>query len=124
MVSPRGVRPSVRRTKEESMSAEADDLPPQLKAKLQTGVRCIVELVQPQLVILFGSYAEDRAREGSDLDLLVVAETDSRIWAAVALQEARCWRRTQLTCWCVRRRAGKRAGGCGALSHGRLTAKG
>lgn len=70
------------------MSAEADNLPPQLRAKLEEAVRCIVELVQPQLVILFGSYAEDRAREGSDLDLLVVAETESRIRLAVALQEA------------------------------------
>jgi len=70
------------------MSAEADNLPPQLRAKLEKAVRCIVELVQPQVVILFGSYAEDRSHEGSDLDLLVVAETESRIRLAVALQEA------------------------------------
>ena len=36
----------------------------------------IVELYQPELVILFGSYANGNANEGSDLDLLLVKQTN------------------------------------------------
>ena len=36
----------------------------------------IVQRFNPEKIILFGSYATDEATEDSDLDLLVVAETD------------------------------------------------
>jgi uncharacterized protein len=36
----------------------------------------IVQRFAPEKVILFGSYASGNAREDSDVDLLVVAETD------------------------------------------------
>jgi uncharacterized protein len=51
-------------------------LPDELKQRLDLAVERIVELAQPRLVILFGSYAEGRGREDSDLDILVVADTD------------------------------------------------
>jgi len=52
-------------------------LPPDVREMLDEAVRRIVETADPQLVILFGSYASGQYREGSDLDLLVVAETQS-----------------------------------------------
>jgi uncharacterized protein len=36
----------------------------------------IVQRCQPEKIILFGSYADGSARDDSDVDLLVVAETD------------------------------------------------
>ena len=51
-------------------------LPPDVAARLDEAVRRIVEIAGPQLVILFGSYAEGTANEDSDIDLLVVAETE------------------------------------------------
>ena len=53
------------------------NLSPELAAKLEEAVRVIVDIARPELVILFGSYAEGTQREDSDMDLLVVAETDS-----------------------------------------------
>jgi uncharacterized protein len=70
------------------MSTVVPGLPREVELKLDKAVRRIVELANPQLIILFGSYAEGRARKGSDLDLLVVAETDSRVRLAVAIEEA------------------------------------
>ena len=57
-------------------------------ARLDEAVKRIVEIAKPELVVLFGSYAEGRASEASDVDLLVVAETDARVHLAVALDEA------------------------------------
>ena len=39
-------------------------------------VQRIVSRIQPQKVILFGSYAKDKATINSDLDLFVIKETD------------------------------------------------
>ncbi len=36
----------------------------------------IVDFYQPEMVILFGSYASGNAHEGSDLDLLLVKQTN------------------------------------------------
>ncbi len=36
----------------------------------------IVELENPQKIILFGSYAKNTATQNSDLDLLVIKDTD------------------------------------------------
>ena len=43
---------------------------------LDNVVSRIVEFYQPEKVILFGSYASGNAHEGSDLDLLLVKQTD------------------------------------------------
>ena len=43
-----------------------------LDAAVQRLVRCF----RPEKIILFGSYATGQPREDSDVDLLVVAETD------------------------------------------------
>lgn len=40
--------------------------------EIETVVEQIVRRFHPQKVILYGSYAEGTAREGSDLDLLIV----------------------------------------------------
>jgi len=63
-------------------------LPPQMAEKLDEAVRRIVDLVHPELVVLFGSYAEGRAHEGSDVDLLVVVQTESWHRLGVALRRA------------------------------------
>ena len=63
-------------------------LSPEIEGKLHRAVSCIAEIASPQLVILFGPYAEGCAQEGSDLDLLVVAETVSRVHLAVEIAEA------------------------------------
>jgi predicted nucleotidyltransferase len=48
----------------------------QIDAKLMDEiVRRIVEVIQPEKVILFGSQARDEARPESDIDLLVIAES-------------------------------------------------
>ena len=39
-------------------------------------IQCIVRQLDPEKIILFGSYARGDARNDSDIDLLVVAETD------------------------------------------------
>lgn len=43
---------------------------------LQEVVKRIVEAVDPDKIILFGSYAYGKPHEGSDLDILVVMESD------------------------------------------------
>lgn len=63
-------------------------LPPDVAAKLDEAVRRIVGIASPQLVILFDSYAEGTANEDSDIDLLVVAETDRLISTEVQLSRA------------------------------------
>jgi len=69
-------------------SRASADLPPELATKLEAAVRRIVQIAAPQLIILFGSYAEGRAGEGSDVDLLVVAETQERVHLTVDLLTA------------------------------------
>lgn len=40
----------------------------------------IIEKYKPEKIILFGSLAKGRLREGSDIDLLVIKETDKDYW--------------------------------------------
>ena len=47
-----------------------------MEEKIAEMVRRIVEAVDPDKIILFGSHARGEAREDSDVDLLVVATTD------------------------------------------------
>ena len=58
------------------MSTTTLDLPPDLKRALDAAVQRIVEIAQPDLIILFGSWAEGKADADSDVDLMVVAETE------------------------------------------------
>ena len=44
--------------------------------QLNGAIARLVERLQPERIILFGSYVRGEAREDSDVDLLVVAETD------------------------------------------------
>jgi predicted nucleotidyltransferase len=70
------------------MRTEAPNLPPDLKAALDKAVARIVELAQPELVILFGSYAEGTAHQDSDVDLMVVAEAEEQAVLAARLRAA------------------------------------
>jgi predicted nucleotidyltransferase len=70
------------------MTADSLVLPSDLRAKLDEAVRRIVEAAQPRLVILFGSCAEGREAESSDVDLLIVADTDSRVQLGAELRQA------------------------------------
>jgi predicted nucleotidyltransferase len=54
------------------------NLPPALDRLLQQAVAEIVNLAHPQAIILFGSYAEGKARPDSDFDLVVIARTNNR----------------------------------------------
>ena len=51
------------------------DMPDDLRAALREALARLVELAKPEVVILFGSWAEGRARPDSDVDLVVVART-------------------------------------------------
>lgn len=70
------------------MSVELAGLPPDLREALDRAVAAIVEIAHPELVILFGSWAEGTARPDSDVDLLVVAETENPHDLAVAIRKA------------------------------------
>jgi uncharacterized protein len=61
------------------MEATALNLPEDLRAALDQAVAAIVEIAHPELVILFGSWAEGTARPDSDVDLLVVADSEDRV---------------------------------------------
>ncbi|MBW8049195.1 MAG: nucleotidyltransferase domain-containing protein [Cytophagales bacterium] len=41
---------------------------------IKTITEKIIEVIQPEKIILFGSYAYGKSKEGSDLDLLVVVK--------------------------------------------------
>lgn len=48
----------------------------QLTAELDRFTQIVVEQMQPERIIVFGSYATGDIHEWSDLDIVVVAETD------------------------------------------------
>jgi predicted nucleotidyltransferase len=49
----------------------------------------IVDFYQPEMVILFGSYASGNAHEGSDLDILLVKQTtETPVNRAAGLRKA------------------------------------
>ncbi len=49
--------------------------------KIQQAAQKIVDTVHPEKIILFGSYAYGNPTDDSDVDLLVVMESDQRIHA-------------------------------------------
>lgn len=42
-------------------------------------LRGIVAVAHPAAIVLFGSFAEDRATRGSDVDLMIIAETEDSV---------------------------------------------
>jgi len=50
----------------------------EMRGTIEQIVNCIVEQYQPEKVVLFGSYAYGKPSAGSDVDLLIVKETDDR----------------------------------------------
>ncbi len=55
-------------------------------------VATVVELAAPEKVVLFGSRATGRARKDSDVDLLVIANTEGNSkQAAVRIRSALSW---------------------------------
>lgn len=51
-----------------------------LENELENIVRSIESNYQPEKIILFGSLAQGKAGEGSDVDLLVIKDTDKDPW--------------------------------------------
>lgn len=60
----------------------------EIERTVQEMVRRIVERFDPERIILFGSQARGDAGPDSDIDLLVVMETDSRRRSAVDIRMA------------------------------------
>jgi uncharacterized protein len=48
------------------------------KGKIDQVIESIVQGYKPERIILFGSHAHDKANENSDLDLLIIKDTDER----------------------------------------------
>jgi predicted nucleotidyltransferase len=48
----------------------------QLEGELARIVAVVTQQMQPELIVLFGSFAQGHLGEWSDLDLVVIAETD------------------------------------------------
>ena len=101
-------------------------MPEDLRQALDKAVAAIVEIAHPELIILFGSWAEGTARLDSDVDLLVVAETENPHQLTVALRKAiRPSSRTFLwTCWCSHVRTGNGTVASAALSRARPISEG
>jgi len=49
-----------------------------LREELNRIVKVLKEAYDPEKIILFGSLAEDKVHEWSDIDLLIIKETDKR----------------------------------------------
>lgn len=57
------------------MPRTTERLPDAIRRGLEDALDQIIEVARPQSVILFGSWAEDRAANESDVDILVVADS-------------------------------------------------
>ena len=53
-------------------------MPEEMREAVREAIARLVELAHPEVIILFGSWAEGRAREDSDVDLVVVAPAEDR----------------------------------------------
>lgn len=60
-------------------------LPDALQRDLEDVLQQIIEVARPQSVVLFGSWAEGRAAEDSDVDILVIAEAERPFHLAARL---------------------------------------
>jgi len=61
-------------------------------ADIQKMVDLIADRFQPEKIILFGSYADGTATEDSDVDLLVVKDTDADLLDLAAAIATAVWR--------------------------------
>ncbi|MDA8325326.1 MAG: nucleotidyltransferase domain-containing protein [Nitrospiraceae bacterium] len=50
----------------------------ELKKELGRITDIIIDKYQPEKIVLFGSFAEDKIHEWSDIDLLIIKETSAR----------------------------------------------
>ena len=70
-------------------SPERPDFRERLEAELQRCVEVLVREYRPQRILLFGALAQGRVHEYSDIDLIVIKETDKpffdRIWEVLRL---------------------------------------
>jgi predicted nucleotidyltransferase len=57
-------------------SATELQMPPDLRKVLDEAVQRIVEIADPQAVILFGSHAEGRSHPHSDFDFVVIVDSE------------------------------------------------
>ncbi len=64
-----------------------------LPEKVQEVIQKIVEGYDPEKIIIFGSYARGDWTEDSDLDVLVVKETDERPFDRIGAVSGTCWPR-------------------------------
>jgi predicted nucleotidyltransferase len=53
-------------------------MPAEMREAVREAIARVIELAHPDLVILFGSWVQGRAREGSDVDLVIVAPARDR----------------------------------------------
>ena len=60
----------------EFLGMTAEQRAQQLSAELDRFIQIVVEHMQPERIILFGSFAAGDIHEWSDLDLVVVAQTE------------------------------------------------
>ncbi len=57
-------------------SGKLESLPPRARRALEQALEHILRIAQPRVVYMFGSFAEGRYDEYSDIDLLIVADSD------------------------------------------------
>lgn len=50
----------------------------EIKKELNTITKTIIREAKPERIILFGSYANNTAKEGSDFDLFIIKKTSKR----------------------------------------------
>ncbi len=68
---------------------ELADLP----RRVQEVIQKIIEGYNPERIIIFGSYARGDWTEDSDLDVLVVKETEERPFDRIGSVSSMCWPR-------------------------------
>ncbi|MFW6156571.1 MAG: nucleotidyltransferase domain-containing protein [Armatimonadota bacterium] len=67
--------------------------PADLPEKVQEIIQKIVEGYDPEKIIVFGSYARGDWTDSSDLDVLVVKETEERPFERIGSVSGACWPR-------------------------------
>ncbi len=81
--------PHAPKTRGEDQGQERQRWRERLEAELQRCVEVLVREYRPRRILLFGSLAQGRVHEYSDIDLIVIKETDKpffdRIWEVLRL---------------------------------------
>ncbi len=68
------------KTRGEDQDQERQRWRERLEAELQRCVEVLVREYRPQRILLFGSLAQGRVHEYSDIDLIVIKDTDKPFW--------------------------------------------